>query len=553
MQYAIDSVTNTIVYASAPNLVQRKRYLCPVCRSPVHLRKGNKRVPYFAHESGQASPTCELYIPGTYYQDILKYNYEPQHRILNLYIKVFENNSKLKHWGLEIGIPEPDIEKGEIEIPFGRDGRRVIPVKAIGSGGWRVSVRPQSESYIIDARGIPECSWKERITQAITGIELEDFTVFHYSQNGGRRLNSKSPLFWGKQYVVVWTSNCPPQWEALKTFMEIELLEPIGIYYAAIITLPIRPVQLVEAWVQRKLKRQIDYPLAELRLIAPFPDAYLHDGTFVYNNVSKILVGITGGESTKTWDEINVYDWKTGKRQRVKGTGKIPFYFELLLNHGRYDIWLDDAVEEILQIVITDQESDLNLSTGIMFTAKNKDNDFIHKAFLHTEYINELLYQVSRGYLEIIDIDFPAGIRILIKWIDKQGSTWEKDDVWNKDLEASKKELIKLVNSLVRGKAEKMIIDAFSFGRLNYENRKKDTSTFHLPLSQKAIILANISRHCSSLVPYRVKIDFNIEEFPQEDQKILRTILSQKAWPLDYIPFLNNLLAEYKKACNRSE
>ncbi|MCI3918747.1 hypothetical protein MO973_00670 [Paenibacillus sp. TRM 82003] len=556
MYYAVDSSNGSRVNASAPGIYRSGKYICPVCRAPVHLRKGLERDPYFAHNSGKAKPSCELYTPGTYddgyYQNpTQQQTREPQHRTLNIYLKLIEESGNELNWALEVGIPEPDVNHGRIEIPFGWEGRRIIPLYTIPQGGRRVRIRPQLDSYNIVTDGVPEGRWKQRITQPIDGLVASDLTIFRYSALGGRRLSKDSPIYWGRSYIIMWTTGREPRWWPKQLLKKT--LKSRGSLHGACIHIPVDRNHQTEVWVMEYLKHAVLHPPAELRLIAPPPEHILPDGSYMIKSGKKVFVGITGELGARKWNEINGYHWENDSKYSSTGTGRIPTQLELSLMPGRNDIWLDDGIEESLQIIVDKNTPDAVEIPGITLLAKGTENSDVVRVLLHSKEAETLIRDSYSCNIEYTDIDFPVHVYVYIKWKTSLEDNWNEEKFVSTDLESipeTRVKFISLLNKLIKEKVNYLTIEAGAYGRIDFEYKKSDpirVLKINPAYSARVINLVKLSQVLKPLTPVNFKASFNLGVFSQQDQLALKKILSKKQWPISLLPQVNALLKEYQR------
>ncbi|MGQ5389980.1 competence protein CoiA family protein [Paenibacillus sp. M.A.Huq-84] len=552
--YAFDSSNGSMVAASDPKLYRSGKYICPVCRAPVHLRKGYERVSYFAHNSGRALPSCELYTPGnidaSYVQN--QQTREPAHRTLNLYLKVIEERATELSWILELGIPEPDINHGRIEISFGWDGRRVVPVNMIKQGGFRLRIRPQIDDYHIECDGIREGRWRERITQPIGGIDRSQITVFRYSINGGRRINKNSPLYWGRSYIIIWTTGYGPKWWPHSSLMSYKPLRSQGSFHGAFIHLLAENNKHITEWLIEHLSHPVLHPLAELNLIAPLPEALLPDGSYIIPDGKKVLIGITGESGARKWEEVNGYHWDSNIKHTSFGTGIIPSQIELDLDSGRSDIWLDDEIEDSLQIVVEKKSASYADIPCVTLLANSVNGLGQVKAFLHSEEAEKLILEAYSGNIQFIEVEIPLHISVNLKWRDSAQDEWRIEKFASDDKDKIGEvcaQFIAALNTLIDRKVSYLLVDAGPFGRIDHKFEKSTRDlllSIDSPMRERAAFLISLSQALKPVSPFNYKLNFDIEMFCEQDQQLINKILGKKYWPISLIPYVRTLLKEYQ-------
>ncbi|WP_445407707.1 competence protein CoiA family protein [Symbiobacterium terraclitae] len=423
MEWAYDPYTGKDVHALDRRLTRRD-YVCPKCRAPVRLRRGDNRRPHFAHLSGKADPACELYAPvvGSGQADKGGKRRRP-YRSLAVYLRSVEGRGPLQ-WFLELGVPEPDsgLLQGDIVIPFALEGERTIPVGSIRKGGIRVRVRPDYR-YNLVLRGLPETDWTLRCSQPIDGLIKKGITVFEYSPHGGRALARQRPLCWGRAYALIWESSWKPSWwPATSNFIMAELMSK-GSWQGAIIRLPAEPVRQVQSWVSQCLDRVVEQPPVEIRLVSPPPERRLDDGSLVVSPDAHVLIGITGECGAQEWDQLCVSCNDGLVAQAYHGEHSGPVFYSLgLLPEGRTDIWVDDNIDSALQLVVSRSTSPKGIPEVTLFGRDSGNVEWSVPLDIHRG--AEVLSRVRSGAAALSSIYCPAPVPVYVKWRTGDQGGW---------------------------------------------------------------------------------------------------------------------------------
>lgn len=542
--------------ATDSNISRLTKYICPACNAPVHLRKGRFKAPYFAHNSGGAKPSCELYTASGYEEELytLTNLRDASYRTLGLYLKLIEGGQELLDWSIEMGIPEPDTQQGRIRIPFAKDGVRVLPSFSIRKGGLRIPIHPAIGPFQIQTENLPESRWKSRITQPVPGLDLNSLNIFRYSPFGGRRLRPEQSLYWGRSYVVIYGGNAePPFWPNKKAINKKEL-KGRGVWKGFFIQLPNGYNKEVESWVKQHTDRFVIHPPAEIRLISPLPEKRLPDGSYVIQDGSKVAIGIVGETGTKKWKQIYCKNLNDASPVRLSGQGAIPSVIKLDLNAGRNEIWLDEDVYESLQVFVEAEAFSTAEIPGITLYGEDRKKQ---------QFSIQLHSKEAEGYLRdsrihITDIKFPSYINIDIKWRDSNLSEWvlhridgkqnhEKDDL---------EYIVSLLNSITK-QNKHFFIDAGAWGQVSLEVVEKQALRRKLDMGSKwrsrAQYLLNLLPSIKNSPSYFcANLDSDFSMMSIKDQILLRKIASQKQWPNALYPHLNVLVSEYHSTVKKA-
>jgi Competence protein CoiA-like family len=210
MYVAVDTGSGREVLAS---VAQRNgRYLCPVCRSLVRLRKGTYRDPHFAHASGQGTPECELYHPSDGWRGPViglrpiepPLPPSPLQR-LSLFLHVHRLTGRAPaSWGLEVLIPKAPSLRGRLTFDGGGDGYRVeVSCMKLYESAQTYPVNPDSETFRVSWVSLDaDRGFGNAVQQRIDGLHGTLATVF-VTENGNHK-GRASGLEWGSSYYFVY-------------------------------------------------------------------------------------------------------------------------------------------------------------------------------------------------------------------------------------------------------------------------------------------------------------------------------------------------------------
>lgn len=561
MEWALDLFGNKqMVHASYSTVNRNHQYLCPNCHAPVQLRKGPRRQPYFAHVSGRADPSCELYMPmlgnGTISENSIR---ERPSRSLGLYLRLLDTRKIPYSWQLEIGIPEPDSENGKLKFPFAWGGERIIPVHSIGVGGKRIPIRPRTEVYYISCEGVSEGNWANRIQQPIPGINTIGITLFRYSPMGGRRLAEGQPLYWGRAYVMIWKERNEPNLLVHPDRLVVRPLHKWEQWSGAFIKLPVNYDREVESWVKHWMERAVEYPPAELALVSPMPLQRLVDGSLIVPLNTEVIISIVGEEGTQGWTEVLISAPNSEKIKRFKGGGAIPCIFSIgCLQPGRTDIWLNDNPEEGLQLIGVTDRKPSGMFRGITLHGKKVDDDKDIVTSFYSSEAKLLLQQVREKKVELNAIDIPNGAKLTIRWKLLGQGEWNEWTTDNGKLSKGDDLAGSIISRLLELLDQPQLsieIDAGGFGKIELDSVYKEINgkvSMSRKWRERAKWLLSQSRmFCGGVVihpEWKRKIsikDLEMETLHQEDQRLLKKLVSHCTWPQNLEPQVRAVLNEW--------
>lgn len=563
MDYAIDSRSGQRVRACDPKTVKSSYYVCPNCSTPVIFRRGGERVvAHFAHKSNQAKVSCELYMSSDSEWSTDRYltEREAPYRTLGLYVRLIDEQATQVNWTLEIGIPEPDVDTGSIRMPLAWGGQRVIPVSAIKSGGQRVRVLPGTGPFTILHDNVPEGRWKNRIANPVMGLSATSINVFRYSPFGGRQLSKERSLYWGRSYVLLWAASCSPSWWPSEDYMQTTPLKGYGVWTGKYIQLPVSRNEQVEKWVKEHIGSLVLHPLAEIELIAPLPEYRLPDGSYIIQNGNKATLGIIGEPGVRKWNKILCHSLKTGVTQKIPGKGLVPSVVQIQLENGRNSIWLDDDLEESLQIIVDSRESYSCNFPEIRILARDNANLEEQELSLHIEKAEFFLKRAYEGTVTFTGIDIPVRVNVDVKWKEAGKGEQLLCRISKENPEGIadfEEKVLELLNRLNKRDMGYLCIDAGGFGHVRIEaplNQTAKASVQFLDMGEvwrrKALYILSSAKSTAQGRLTNIYRRIDTSKFCAKDQAILHRIASQGKWPVTLAPYCWALLNECEKAQN---
>lgn len=461
------------VRASDSIVIKGRRYKCPNCGSPVVLRKGYKRVAYFAHVSGTANPTCKLYNPMSqlshtqYELDNLPY------KIPVLFLRIFDEEDGSCPWQLEIHLPEPDSITGSLVLPFAMGGTRVVPLRNITSGGMRIAVTPQILPYIVEQKGTQITKWTSRL-RVIPALS-PGVNVFSYSSGQGRMLSEGSPLKWGGAYSLIWRRGNP-----LNLWLGAEAigLQAQETWLGALITLPKDRDERIEYWVNTHLARKIVFQKSVLSLISPLPLRQLDDGTVVIPENYDVIIEVIQDRESPGNIEIYV---ATNEIRRFRINGGTQAFKVVDLQQGRVDLWLREEHESLLQLLRTSDYTPRLTYPKVSFVVHDSKNGFIDEINMHSRNAAERLGRITKcnNFLKEIILPTSVTLRLLV---ESHENMWKIVGEWTlRNIEQA----VDSINLFLFDRKQTFRLDAGSFGNLVIEGQTSSKTAVRVEMSRR--------------------------------------------------------------------
>lgn len=546
MYLALDRTRNIKIHASDPTASRFDEYVCLICHSPVHLRKGRKRQPYFAHVSGRADPDCELYmsmiIDGSVLHQSLR---EHSYCSLELYVRIFEIGDTHNNWQLQMYIPEPDHSIGNLVFPFAYGGKLILPVNSIGRGGRKVSIRPRYEPYCIGTENLSEGNWTSKIKQPVSGLSAHGFSLFRYSPVAGRKLADDSTLYWGHTYVLVWNaSNFEPPWWPHKGNLTIIALQNQDHWHGVTVKFPSEYDSQVEIWANTLLKHAVEFPPAQVSLVSPLLTGRLDDGSLVISPNTQVIIGVVGEMETRSWQEIKIAVSSRVQIMKYSHDGQSPFLLSLgLIKPGRIEIWLDDNSQDSLNLLCDTDFLPLPMFQGVLLRGEGIDDGQEVVETLCSSTAQWLLEQVHQKKVVLTGFEIPNGIPLTIRW-NLGESEWNEWITNKSELVTHERNVddtaFSLLSKILYQSRLILEINAGDFGKVKVQF-DNITSNYQISMGrkwrEKVKWLLSLSRmyHGNTLV-YIEKNSFHINTsiiklFEEQDQLLLLNLLSYRTWP----------------------
>lgn len=558
MRYAKDRNGRLI---DASNAVPGRRYWCPNCGAPCHLRSGDRRVPYFAHNSGQAAEDCDLYHPGGYWLGEMPPNssdYRSLYRSPSLYVLCSDIWPREREWRLFLLIPDVEAGTGSVKVPTGYRGSVTLPLSSLMRGGKRVQVRPQYTSYQINVQGQVDHVYVARVERSIAGLNRYGCSVFRYSPAGGRRLQDGQSLYWGREYVLVWPADYEPEW--WPHLLGRRPMRPDGIWHCCIIRLPDERDQQTKAWVSQFLRREVKEPPVIMTLTSPVPASWLDDEALVVPAGSEVVVGLFGepGANIPSVLEIAYPGQEAG--QRVDLPRRLPVLVSLgRLMPGRTEVWLPEYPDVGLSLVaVPPGTASVELPSVILRFDNPSTGDFLEGPVFSSQ-VSDWLNEAANGHLRFNGVSLPERTAAFLRYRTHGDMVWKEvilsrstegeDEAFGEPHDQFKQRVSDAIRALLSRTGCVLQIDFGNFGSV----------TLDLMPKQKRTVAATSLRpelrdqiHWLLSLPHnggpsasgdgvrllRRRLEQILARFDAPDRDMLLTLVRRPVWPAAAEPHL---------------
>lgn len=266
MDYAIDKMTGILVSASRAS--RYGQYTCPFCKKDVIPRKGNVRVPYFAHRPGYGTLECENFVPGHSSLPI------PVKEKLNTIVKrrmelrlLIFTGRKGREWSLQLALPTCNICRARITLDVGGrsqtlDMRSMVKRRQIGA---ELSVQPYR---IVSFSGDPDPEFVaevERECQGLPSAGAVVFTALGSEASGGFPLAQE--LRCVDTFAFLWQQPVHPDFP---DELVVERLPGWQGWHLALVTIPETPSPESITWLKYFTRLPVVPARASITVIWPF-------------------------------------------------------------------------------------------------------------------------------------------------------------------------------------------------------------------------------------------------------------------------------------------
>jgi hypothetical protein len=233
-------------------------YVCPYCCGRVHLRRGDSRIDYFAHNPGEGTPLCEQYHPGegqgTHRHHALDYR-------SSLLLSLRADN---RNWSLFVELePLAISEVGELDrLKLTFDGLLVqhpgappcrIRADSLwpGSGRSVIELSPsRSDTNVRTIGPWPKQIRPERWRYQVPGLPSGGVLFLPYRPGVFRRQDGTTRAHWGETVVLIGMEQAAPP-SSLSSIALADISTRDGTWHAWSVRLPRSTNEVARQWLSK--------------------------------------------------------------------------------------------------------------------------------------------------------------------------------------------------------------------------------------------------------------------------------------------------------------
>lgn len=344
MDYAIDEMTGVLVSASRAS--RYGQYTCPVCKKGVIPRKGDIRVPYFAHRPGYGTLECENFVLG--HSSLLV----PEKEKINVTVKrrmelrlLILAERKRREWSLKLALPTCNLCRARITLDVGGrsqtlDMRSMVKRRQIGA-------EPSAQPYrIVSFSGDPDPEFAAEVERECQGLPPVGAAVFTNGTSEGFPLARE--LRCNDIFAFLWQQPVQPDFPDELT---VDRLSGRQGWYLALVTIPETPSSESIAWLKCFTHLPVVPAKSSITAIWPFltQNTSVNQIECLHSNTVLLSANMV---STTSIDGPTMYAQGASSLLSATGVEKSPAFFTLNPGHSEF-VGVSDASDQDIKIFLT--------------------------------------------------------------------------------------------------------------------------------------------------------------------------------------------------------
>ncbi|EIZ2110221.1 hypothetical protein MOQ95_004891 [Salmonella enterica] len=344
MDYAIDEMTGVLVSASRAS--RYGQYTCPVCKKGVIPRKGDIRVPYFAHRPGYGTLECENFVLG--HSSLLV----PEKEKINVTVKrrmelrlLILAERKRREWSLKLALPTCNLCRARITLDVGGrsqtlDMRSMVKRRQIGA-------EPSAQPYrIVSFSGDPDPEFAAEVERECQGLPPVGAAVFTNGTSEGFPLARE--LRCNDIFAFLWQQPVQPDFPDELT---VDRLPGRQGWYLALVTIPETPSSESIAWLKCFTHLPVVPAKSSITAIWPFltQNTSVNQIECLHSNTVLLSANMV---STTSIDGPTMYAQGASSLLSATGVEKSPAFFTLNPGHSEF-VGVSDASDQDIKIFLT--------------------------------------------------------------------------------------------------------------------------------------------------------------------------------------------------------
>jgi len=345
LDYAIDEMTGVLVSASRAS--RYGQYICPVCEKGVIPRKGDIRVPYFAHRPGYGTLECENFFPGRSSLAV------PEKEKINVTIKrrmelrlLISAERKCREWSLKLALPTCNLCRAKITLDVGGrsqtlDMRSMVKRRQIGA-------EPSTQPYrIVSFSGDPDAEFAAEVERECQGLPSVGAAVFTNGASEGFPLARE--LVCNDTFAFLWQQPVQPEFPDELT---VERLPGRQGWYLALVTIPEIPSLESIEWLKCFTHLPVVPAKSSITAIWPFLTQNTSVNQIECLHSNTVLLSANMVSTTSIDDGPTMYAQGASSLLSATGVEKSPAFFTLNPGHSEI-VGVSAASDQDIKVFLT--------------------------------------------------------------------------------------------------------------------------------------------------------------------------------------------------------
>lgn len=432
MYGAKEARTGRIVAASEAS--PYVRYVCPVCKVEVSLRRGRLRADHFAHWPGLGSPDCERYFAGG---DI--HHPFPTGSIsgegregpeivprmalsLALQPEAELRGRRLRGWSLALTVPRSPDSRGHVHVDCGGGGVNVrkIPLAKLVLGPQTYPADPDATEFGAVWMS-PEVrpAYRAAIAQRIPGLVPDLVTVF--ATNAHKHNPLVTSLSWGASYYFVWRKDSG---QRLPKDLPGHQLADNGAWCCFLVSLPNEGEESLANWLNAACGLQIVQEKRTWGIIYPVAFDVDVSGRIRLPPTPSVLLGLSGLAEP---DVESVFECAAGEfRASIIARNGGLHLIEITADKTAADSvlslrWNQSLLPALARVPLADAAH----PPAVVIEFLAKDAELPWRERMHEASCRELLRKARASEINIRKIELPAPIAGHLRWRARPETQWQ--------------------------------------------------------------------------------------------------------------------------------
>jgi hypothetical protein len=430
MYGAKEARTGRIVAASEASL--SARYVCPVCKVEVFLRRGRRRADHFAHWPGLGSPDCERYFAGGDIHHPFPTGstsgegregpeiIPPMALSLALQPKAELRGRRLQGWRLALTVPRSPDSRGHVSVDCGGGIVREIALAKLVLGPQTYLADPDGAEFSA-VRVSPEVrpAYRSAIAQRIPGLVPGQVTVFESCAH--KHKPRVASISWGASYYFVWRRD---NGQRLPEDLPGHRLADNGAWCCSLVSLPNEGEESLANWLEAACGLRIVKEKRTWGIIYPVAFDVDVSGRIRLPPTPSVLVGLSGpaepnGESAC---ECAAGEFRASIITRNGGLHFIEITADKTAADSVLSLrWGQNSLPALARVPLVDVAH----PPAVVIEFLAKDAKLPWRERMHEASCRELLRKARASEINICKIELPASVAGHLWWRAYPETQWQ--------------------------------------------------------------------------------------------------------------------------------